>query len=316
MPDSNCKFGLTWIPRVGYLRLVRSRCNLLSCGFSLRTLNCFVASFSILIAVCSPVVAQSRNNPAPSVLAANPAAGVELDQGADAYRHARYDEAIVHFQKAVDLEPSLFVAKLYLAVALSQTVVPGATSPENLRTAQRAIDNFQQVLKGRPHDADTMKMIAAVEFSVGMLDDSKAWQKKVLVENPRDPEAAYTIGVIDWTQAHQNVLTTLAPFGLKDDGMGNASAPPKAMKAIMAQNSALIAEALKYLDEAVDNRPNYSDAMAYLNLVYRRKADVDWDNEAARNEDVANAEMWFRRSMEARKANEEKKGAGSDSEPH
>jgi hypothetical protein len=57
----------------------------------------------------------------------------------------------------------------------------------------------------------------------------------------------------------------------------------------------------------VDNRPNYDDAMAYLNLIYRCKADVDWGNEAARKDDLAKADEWRRKAMDTRKANEEKK---------
>jgi hypothetical protein len=57
----------------------------------------------------------------------------------------------------------------------------------------------------------------------------------------------------------------------------------------------------------VENRPDYDDAMAYMNLVYRRKADGDWDDEAARKDDLAKAEEWRNKAMNARKANEEKK---------
>jgi hypothetical protein len=60
----------------------------------------------------------------------------------------------------------------------------------------------------------------------------------------------------------------------------------------------------------VENRPNYDDAMAYLNLIYRRKADVDWGNDAARKDDVAKAEEWRNKAMGQRKINEEKKNAG------
>jgi hypothetical protein len=60
----------------------------------------------------------------------------------------------------------------------------------------------------------------------------------------------------------------------------------------------------------VENRPNYDDAMAYLNLVYRRKADVDYGNPDAVKADVAAAEEWRTKAMGTRKANEEKKNAG------
>jgi hypothetical protein len=60
----------------------------------------------------------------------------------------------------------------------------------------------------------------------------------------------------------------------------------------------------------VANRANYDDAMAYLNLIYRRKADVDFGNVAAVKEDLAKADDWRTKAMGTRKANEEKKEAG------
>lgn len=241
------------------------------------------------------------------------AARDELNNGVKAYKAAHYDEAIAHFQKATDLDPGLPMAKAYLGTALAQNVVPGLVTPENLKTAQQAIDLFMQILDKDPHDVNSIKQIAGVDYSIKKLDDAKAWQKKVLVENPKDPEAAYTVGVIDWTQAYQNALKALAPAGIQDDGKGNAKAPATAMEAIKAQNSSLVEEGLQYLGQAIDNNPNYSDAMVYINLVYRRKADLDWDNEATRVDDVAKAEEWRAKAMATRKANEEKRIGGADS---
>jgi hypothetical protein len=39
------------------------------------------------------------------------------------------------------------------------------------------------------------------------------------------------------------------------------------------------------LKKAIDLRPDYDDAMAYLNLLYRQKADLESDTEA-RNNDI------------------------------
>jgi tetratricopeptide (TPR) repeat protein len=191
--------------------------------------------------------------------------------------------------------------------------VPGLETPENLKIAEQAIDNFEWFLKKRPHDVNPMKQIAAVYFSIKRLDDAKAWQKKVLAEDSKDADAAYTIGVIDWIEAHQIVLKVLAPSGGNDDGEGNANVPAKLMERIKAQNGALVEEGLLYLNQAVENRPNYDDAMAYLNLMYRRKADLDWGNEKARKDDVAKAIEWRKKAIGTRKANEEKRLAEPDS---
>ena len=50
--------------------------------------------------------------------------------------------------------------------------------------------------------------------------------------------------------------------------------------------------------------------MAYLNLIYRRKADVDYGNAAAVKADLAQAKEWRTKAMGTRKANEEKKNKG------
>jgi tetratricopeptide (TPR) repeat protein len=188
--------------------------------------------------------------------------------------------------------------------------VPGLDTAENLKTANQAIDIFKDVLQKDPNDVNSLKQIAGIYFQIKKLDDAKEWQKKVLAVDPKDPEAAYTIGVIDWTEAHENTLTALQSAGINDDGQGNVKAPKKVMDPLRAQNGPLIDEGLKYLNDAVANRANYDDAMSYLNLIYRRKADVDYGDAAAVKADIAAADDWRTKAMGTRKANEEKKNAG------
>ena len=188
----------------------------------------------------------------------------QLNKGVDAYKSQRYEEAIGHFQQATELDPDLPMAKSYLATALAQNVVPGLDTPDNLKNAQQAISIFQEVLDKDPTDVNSLKQIAGIYFSIKKLDDAKEWQKKVLAVDPKDPEAAYTVGVIDWTEAHENMLKALAPVGATDDGEGNAKAPRQAMEPLKAENGPLVEEGLQYLNQAVENRPNYDDAMAYL----------------------------------------------------
>lgn len=238
------------------------------------------------------------------------AARDQLNKGVDAYKSGKYEEAIGHFQRATELDPSLPMAKSYLATALSQNIVPGLDTAENMKTANQAISIFQDVLAKNPSDVNSLKQIAGIYFNIKKLDDAKAWQKKVLAVDPKDPESAYTIGVIDWTEAHENVLKALVPAGINDDGEGNAKAPKKIMDTIKEENAPLIEEGLQYLNQAVANRANYDDAMAYLNLIYRRKADLDFGDAAAAKADVAQAEEWRTKAMGTRKANEEKKNKG------
>jgi tetratricopeptide (TPR) repeat protein len=233
-----------------------------------------------------------------------------LNKGVDAYKSQRYEEAIGHFQKATELDPSLPMAKSYLATALAQNVVPGLDTPENLQTAQQAINIFQEVLAKNPTDVNSMKQVAGIYLSIKKLDDARIWQKKVLAVDPKDPEAAYTVGVIDWDQAHLNALRELVPAGVTDDGEGNVKAPKKVMEGLKQENAPLVDEGLQYLNQAIANRANYDDAMSYMNLLYRRKADVDYGDADAVKADVAAAKDWSSKAMGTRKENEAKKNKG------
>ena len=232
----------------------------------------------------------------------------QLNKGVEAFKAGKYEEAITHFQSAEQLDPKLPTAKAFLATALSQNVVPGLTTPDNLKTAQQAIDTFQQVLAEDPTDINSLKGVASLYYNLKEFDKAKDWQKKVLAVDPKDPEAAYTVGVIDWTEAHENLLKI---NGNNDDGVGNVKAMVKNnCTTIQQENGSLVEEGLKYLNLAVENRPSYDDAMQYLNLIYRRKADVDCGNVAAVKADVDAATDWSHKAMGMRKENEAKKDKG------
>jgi tetratricopeptide (TPR) repeat protein len=234
-------------------------------------------------------------------------ARMELNKGVAAFKAGKPEQAITHFQNATNLDPKLATAKQYLATALSQNVIAGLVSPDNVKTANQAISTFQEVLQEKPDDLNSLKGIASLYYNINEFQKAKEWQKKVLAVDPKDPEAAYSVGVVDWRLAHDNIVKML-PAGTQDDGSGNAKVLVKGLCSdVQAKNGPLVEEGLKYLNQAIENRPSYDEAMAYLNLMYRRKADVDCGNEPARKEDVAKSAEWLDKAMGTRKANEAKK---------
>ena len=231
----------------------------------------------------------------------------QLNKGVQAYKSAKYEEAINHFQQAVNFDPSLPMARSYLATAYAQQVVPDLTTPDNLKNANLAISNFKEVLDKEPKDVNSLKGIASIYFNIDKYDDAKEWQKKVLETDPQDAEAAYTIGSIDWRIAYRNAVKVLQGSGMQDDGIGNPKLPKKACQDLVQQNQALVTEGLDYLHKAVEIRPSYDDAMSYLQLTYRRKADLECGDDAARKADLALVDQWREKAMNTRKANQQKK---------
>ena len=199
----------------------------------------------------------------------------QLNKGVQSYKNAKYEEAISHFQQAVSLDPGLVNARLYLATALAQQVIQGVTTPENIQSAEQAIDQYKQVLERDPKNINSVKGIAYLYLQIQKFDDAKTFYRKAIDVDPNDPEPYYSVAVIDWTQSYQPRMEERAKVGLKpDEWIMKDKGNKKVCAMLREKNSGVIQDGIAMLQKALDLRPDYDDAMAYLNLLYRRKADL------------------------------------------
>jgi tetratricopeptide (TPR) repeat protein len=237
----------------------------------------------------------------------------QLVKGVQSFKAGRFEEAVDHFQNSINLDPNYDVARLDLAAAYSSQVIPNLDTPENLKIAHQALDQFNIVLSKNPTDVVALRQVASIHRSIKMFDQARADELKVIQEAPNDDQAYYTIAWIDWNKAYKNATTTLAAAGLTDDGNGNAKKSKEVCAKLQEQNTDLVKSAMENLTKAVEINPTYDDAMQYLNLTYRRKADLECGDDAARKADLAMADEWVQKATGARKANEaakEKKAGG------
>jgi len=236
----------------------------------------------------------------------------QLNKGVQSYKNAKFEDAIEHFKNAVELDPSLINARLYLATAYAQQYIPGADSPENNRFAEQAIDVFKQVLDLHPpkeQQVHSLKGIASLYFNMKKFDLAKEYYQKVSDLDPNDPETYYSIAVIDWTQAYQRRMDERAKLGLKPtDDLKDKKDCAELIKTIKAQNEPQVQDGIHKLQKALELRPDYDDAMAYLNLLYREEADLQCDNPDARKTDLKTADDWVDKTMATKKAKAEKAG--------
>ena len=235
----------------------------------------------------------------------------QLNKGVTAYKNAKYEEAIDHFQQAVALDPTLINAKMYLATAFAQQYIPGADTPDNNKMAEQAIDQYQHVLEMNPardQKVNSAKGIAYLYLNMKKFDEAKKYYRMAGDVDPNDPEPYYSVGVIDWTACYQPRMEERAKLGMKPDE--NLSAKNKDQKKACAElktkNMPSIQEGIDSLNKAIQLRPDYDDAMAYLNLMYREKADVECDDLNARQEDLKTADHWVDQTLSTKKAKAEK----------
>ncbi|MDP9264016.1 MAG: hypothetical protein M3O85_06830 [Acidobacteriota bacterium] len=223
----------------------------------------------------------------------------QLNKGVQQYKSAHYDEAIDHFKQAVDLDPRLLNARLYLATAYAQQYVPGVDSPDNNRNAELAIEQFQEVLKLQPGNLNSLKGIAALYFQMKKFDQSKEFQRQVFHSDPNDPEAYYSIAVIDWTQTYVPRMEARAKLGLRPD---EPLKDKKVCAEVRTRNQEKVEEGMEMLKKSIQLRPDYEDAMAYLNLMYRERADYECEDLDARAADYKTADEWVEKTMATKKA--------------
>jgi tetratricopeptide (TPR) repeat protein len=226
-----------------------------------------------------------------------------LNKGVAAYKNNQFEQAINYFKDAVSLDPSLKNAKLYLATAYAQQYIPAVDSPENLRNANLAIEQYLAVLEQDPKNVNSIKGIAYLYLQMKKFDDAKKYYHKAIDLDPNDPEAYYSVGVIDWTQAYQPRMEERAKLGLRPD---EPLKDKKLCAKLRDSGGAVIQDGLDSLNKAIQLREDYDDAMAYVNLLYRERADRECDLPDQRAADLKTADEWVDKTMAAKKAKAQK----------
>lgn len=235
----------------------------------------------------------------------------QLNKGVKSYKDNHYEQAIDHFQQAIQLDPTLINARMYLATAFVSQYIPGVDSPDNLRTAQQAIDEYQRVIDANPsrdQKVNSAKGIAYLYLNMKKWDDAKKYYRMASNLDPNDPEPYYSVGVIDWTACYLPRMEKRAVLGMKPEENLNPKNKDqkKVCDELKIKNAPAIQEGIDSLNKAIQIRPDYDDAMAYLNLMFREKGDVECDDLAARAEDLKTADHWVDETLRVKKAKAEK----------
>lgn len=218
----------------------------------------------------------------------------KLNKGVQAYKGGQTDLAIEDFKQAKDLDPSLTNARLYLATAYSAQYIPGAPSDENVRNGQQAAQEFKDILAKDPNNLSAIDGLGSILYNMGgtpfdakKFEESKSYHEKHVELKPEDPEPYYWVGVIDWSLAFRGNRDLREDYNktAKKTIRDTDPMPPPLAAQFKAKYGSIVDEGITNLQKAIQLRSDYDDAMAYLNLLYRQKADMETDP-AARETDV------------------------------
>ena len=207
-----------------------------------------------------------------------------LNQGVQDFKNGQYDGAISSFQRAKLLDPRLMNARLYLATAYASQYIPGAPSELNQELGRKAVEEFRGVLEIDAQNLSAIDGIGSILFQMAgtpydpaKFEESKSFHQKHIQIKPEDPEPYYWVGVIDWTlsfRANNELRSRYNQTHLAHQAKDTEPLTPQAREEYVREYGAMIDEGIESMKHAMALRPDYDDAMAYLNLLYRRKADA------------------------------------------
>jgi tetratricopeptide (TPR) repeat protein len=224
----------------------------------------------------------------------------KLNKGVLAYKNGQFDLAIEDFKAAKDYDPSLTNAQLYLATAYASQYIPGAPSPDNVRNGEQAIAEFKDILDHDPNNLSAIDGIGSILYNMGSTPydekkilESKSYHEKHIDLKPDDPEPYYWVGVIDWALAYRANRDMREEYNKTANAKKQIKESDPLPAALVTQFSQkygdTVDDGIAKLQKAISLQPDYDDAMAYLNLVYRQKADMETSSDA-RNADLDQAD--------------------------
>jgi len=234
-------------------------------------------------------------------------ARAEMKKGNALYQNGSYREALAQFQRGLELDPGATFAWRPVGLSAMALHRPGAATRENTEYADIAIDAFQKYLAAFPDDHKVDEYLTTVLVNAERNDQALARLEQRAKDHPEDkaidqailtllikakrlpdalarargarprpdPQALYSIGVAAWSRSYGDPTLDLAT------------------------RAAVVDLGLDALNQALEIKPDYFEAMAYINLLYREKAKtiVDYGEAQAW---IAKAEEWTARALALR----------------
>jgi Tfp pilus assembly protein PilF len=242
-----------------------------------------------------------------------------LNKGVQAFKGAKYSNAVEHFKEAVRLDPDFPTARLYLATAYMSQYIPGADSEENMQNARAAEQEFLRVLERDPNNTLAIESIASlhynqaqggtVEQKIKKLDEAAQWYQKLAQVDPKNKTSHYSLGVITWAKWYPKLMEARNKLGMKPEDPGPIK-DKKVRDQLKTEWLDTINQGIQHLEQALQIDPEYDEAMAYMNLLIRERADLA-DTPEQYRKDVEVADNWVQKALDTKKIKAERVAANA-----
>jgi len=213
----------------------------------------------------------------------------ELDKANKLFAAKKYDLAIPVYDKVIKSDPDNWMANYNRALAYTAQFHPASTHPldaeikskalaglEKLMTLNaptpedkakvetyylslltsagdndKAIAFLEKKIQKAPTDKDLMSQLATLQAKAGNFEEALKWYEKIAEQDPKTKTNWYTVAVLCWERSNKAGMT-ISP----------------------EERTTIIQHGIDSIDKALAIDPEYTEAIAYKNLLYREKADA------------------------------------------
>jgi bla regulator protein blaR1 len=195
-----------------------------------------------------------------------------------------------HAQNSSDV-----ASKVKALEPLMQQLSENRDDPQLLNQAQQQL---AEILAIDPANQQGLNGMLNLSLWTKKGQEAREWARKIVATYPKEKTAYYSLAVADWAVAFPPIMTARNAAGLRP--ADPPFLPDSSTRATLRdQYGSTIDEGIRMLDNVVKIDPNYSDAMAYMNLLYRLKAYLA-ENMVGSTANLKQAEEWGKKSLDAK----------------
>lgn len=245
-------------------------------------------------------------------------ARMEFKKGNTFYGNESYRPALEQFQKGLAMDPSATFVWRSVGLTAMALHKPGVEDEENTRYADIAIDAFRKYQQAYPEDAKVDEYLITVLMNAGRNDEALKLLEEKEKAKPNDPALRQGIvnlliksGRLDEAMARARRTTPPDPVAFYGIGVAAWDQAYNDPEIDATRREAVVDLGLEATKQALDLKPDYFEAMAYYNLLYREKAKLALDPEAAQRY-YALADEWTQKAVALRQAQEKKDAAAAN----